>query len=271
MSTLLPLLRKAALLRSISPEPPYEFATRTQEVIDRAISEGFDLISTSSLISLDKLIRDFISEGILAECDILRVSAHNDLNGSQFSRINIAAPRGVLETVNGAVTYDAYGRLGAGGDVKINYNPNVDGVKYTLNDAGRGAVLYVSGGGAIFGTTAFRNIMVNSSSNVQRLNSNSNNLNAVADLSGEGLKSQYRDSTTSVRLYSKEIEMIRTQTSSTSNYSLDYYLMSYANSNFSEVGISMYYLSASLPQAKNTAIRVAMNSHFQRLGLAEIA
>jgi hypothetical protein len=166
-------------------------------ILEYAILQGYTLPSVDQQALQNQLISDLKNAGIWNKLDIFYVFA---TNGDQnFARLNWKNPS-LYRTTN--VTSDPIFRTNIGftGPNRLNTNfPSTNGVNYTLNDASRHAWVYFSYGGnqridsAIISND---NTMENRNGSYQSINSSQ--VATATNLSGTGMKSIHRLSSTSV-------------------------------------------------------------------------
>ncbi|MFA5644536.1 MAG: type II secretion system protein [Patescibacteria group bacterium] len=241
-------------------------------IIARAEAEGFTLPSVSTLRQVDILIGAMKTSGFWDEQDLILNFAYNNTDLANFSRINWKNPSDPLAVRNGGLTYGVYGELGNGSNAHIdtNNNPSTYGGNYTLNDAGRGAVIF-SAGSVIDGTAnASINSLRNGNLDAHKINQLATTaLSPSADLSGVGYKGVNRDDATNVRFYNKATELNGTANSS-SLYNGNQYLMRRGGT-YSSIGISFYHLGGSISQTITQNFRIAYNAYLVSIGLTAIA
>ncbi|WP_417366919.1 phage head spike fiber domain-containing protein [Flavobacterium beibuense] len=178
----------------------------------------------------------------------------------------------------GGLTYGAYGFLPNGIDAYIDtqFNPATMGKKYTLNNAGRGAVVFNDGSGSIasrFIDGNNRNIYANKlfafNTNTHRINQSDTNLNVTVDLSGNGYKDIMRTTNVDVTVRNKAVETAATSNSTIiENYNQ---LLFKAQAQYSNVGLSAYSISAAITFAQSQAHRGNINNLLAGFGLNQIA
>lgn len=248
----------------------------TVAIIDRAFDEGFALPLSNRLHAYDNLIYD-LKQGLVWNIeDLILNFAYNQLGLEGFCRINHKNPTGNLITLVGGLIYTVNGFEGNGidGYIDTNFNPSIDTNNYTLNNSGRGAILYKSTqSGAInragidsAGGLNF-NTMRNAVSYVQQLNSG--NVSSPADLSGTGYKGISRTVSTGVSIVNKSVKT--DFISASTGIRNDTQRLFMTEGLCSDIGISGYHLGAARTDAQNFAYRTAYNKFFQTIGLPQIA
>ena len=166
-------------------------------VLEYAILQGYTLPSVDQQALQNKLVSDLKQAGIWDKLDIFYVFA---TDGDQnFARLNWKNPS-LYRTTN--VTSDPIFRTNIGftGPNRLNTNfPSTSGVNYTLNDASRHVWVYFSYGGNQRMDSAGgsnNNSMENRGGTYQSINSGP--VGTSTTLSGTGMKSIHRLSSTSV-------------------------------------------------------------------------
>lgn len=252
-----------------------------QQVINRAYSEGFTLPSVSILGYCDSLITSMKSDGTWVLSDIFFNFAYNDISLLNFSRINWRNPYGALglATLYGGITYLTNGFKGDGTSAYIDTRHNPSAIRsntnYSLNNAGR--LIVVADAGTISGTSAFLEGIIGSAVNSLRLastaghyiNQGTTALSPGANMTGSGLKSIMRDSSTNVRLQNKT-----TITNSVANsviiQNATQVLLRGSNS-WVDATISSYYMGGSLSDAQISNFRTYYNQYLVSIGLTAFA
>lgn len=155
-----------------------------------------------------------------------------------------------LATIVGGMVYTTSGYKGNGidGYIDTRYNPIETGVNYTLNNAGRGSVLYVGGtiGAAIDGIvrTSVNMMLYSQITLAQRINSNVGDLDTAVNFVGTGLKHINRTSATDVNLVNTTQQFSRTQSSS--GVANDSQVISKRSTAFGDLGFSNYYIGGAI-------------------------
>jgi hypothetical protein len=166
-------------------------------ILEYAILQGYTLPSVDQQALQNQLISDLKNAGIWNKLDIFYVFA---TNGDQnFARLNWKNPS-LYRTTN--VTSDPIFRTNIGftGPNRLNTNfPSTSGVNYTLNNASRHAWVYFSyGGNQRIDSAAISNDNTMENRNGSYQSINSSQVATVTNLSGTGMKSIHRLSSTSV-------------------------------------------------------------------------
>lgn len=247
-----------------------------QAWIDYNIAQGNYMTSdTVKLSAANQYIISSKADGTWDSKDVFHLFAWNDLQMDNASLVCLK--RLIKVDVYGGMTYTVNGWEGNRVDGYIDslFTYSIDGVNYTKDDAGRGICVYKNqstGLGELFGISTHTGYMTmyNANQTAQRINTGWN-LNASADLTGIGLKTQYRDDDTNVRLYNKSTEMTRTLTSTTNGDSDSLCLFQRNNQYFSDVGASAFFFSKSFTETENESIRTNLNTYLTSIGLTAIA
>jgi hypothetical protein len=250
------------------------YCAEVQLVIDRANTEGFTLPSAATLTAMCTLIASMKTSGFWALQDVIFNMAYNDVNCANFSRINIKKPSDTLADRVGGLTYTAYGDKGNASDAywNTNWNPSTYGGNYTLNNAGRGVVIFSEITGSsrwIDGTSSNVNGFQNINGLNHRINQGISNVPTNTDLSGTGLKSINRDDATNLRLYNKATEL-NMAVASTSIFNSNQYIMR-TSSTYKDLGLSIYFAGGSDSQAITQQFRTDYNAYLVSIGLTGIA
>ncbi len=112
-----------------------------QQVVNRANAEGFTIPSTTILGHCDTLITAMKNDGAWNLTDAYFNFAYNNINLSNWSRINWKNPYGglgIATLVGAGITYQTNGfkSNGTGSFIRTNFNPAIAGFNFTLNNAG---------------------------------------------------------------------------------------------------------------------------------------
>jgi hypothetical protein len=203
--------------------------------------------------------------------------AYNDTNLVNFANINWRQPYGLLASPQGGLTYTTSGWRGNGVDgwLNTNYSPSYGLLtNFTLNNASLGATVYEFGSGTATVTSLSQSSnqwFTCSSATNQRLNSTFS-LNANANLGGTGFKIIIRDDSMNMRLYNKDVELIRTQQSQTVGAATHVQaLFKRQEMSFGNVGASNLFWGASLSASEVADMRAAYNNYLIKIGLTAFA
>ncbi len=248
-----------------------------QQKINRAHYEGFTIPSIAKLGYEDTLITEMKNDGVWTLTDYFTNFAENDVTLTNWRRINIRNAYGKLYgmcTLNGAISSQVDGFKGDGVSAFIdtNLNPAVLPLNYTLNSAGRFAVVSqaVTIGSAIDGSQSIvLNQMLNQFAAQQRINQSSNVLAVGFSLAGTGLKSIMRDSSTAVRLQSSATLHSTTATSTSINSVTQKLMIS--NLAYSDINIACYWMGGSLTNSQIANFRTYYNTFLVANGLTAFA
>lgn len=256
------------------PVPTYD--ADFQAWIDENILLGHYLPPAPILDAANEFVLDLKSESLWSGFDMLRLQAFNDLDADECSLVCLKSL--VKETVYGGMSYTYEGRVAnaVDGYTETNFHPSTDGVNYQLNNAGRGGVSFEDSSGThlLFGTSfpLYRQIMpVNGADRVNiHINATADFTGGSVDFSGVGLKTAYRDSSTSIRLYNKNSEFNRTQIVSASSLDLNVQTARAYNTYY-KLNTSFYFFSKSFTQIENEKLRTALNKYLVAIGLTPYA
>ncbi len=252
-----------------------------QDVINRAYAEGFTIPSTIILGHCDTLLTEMKNDGIWNVADLFLNFAFNDINLTNFSRINWRNANSKLIGVSslfGGLTYQTNGFKGNGTtgyiDTLVNPSPSVNlPYNYTLNNAGRMLVISedVTGGNTIYeGNTGTSTRMLALASSLSAFTSNTvNSAAATIDTRGVGLKSIMRDSSTNIRIQNGATTLSTTQTSTAITNNTQMLLR--AGSSYSNACVSNYYFGASLTNSQVSNFRTYYNTFLTNIGLTAFA
>jgi len=253
------------------------YTAQLQAVFARASALGYAVPNTSLKNKLDDYMRDLISLGIYDSADYYMHAMFGEASFQDFSLINWRRPFGALSTLNGSGSISAYGYKGNGANfyINTNFNPATQGLKYTLNNAGRAALVYDSSApgfnqsviDGVAGSNLYNN-MWNFNEKFHRINQNANDIASAVDLSGTGLTTINRDDANALRFTKRDI-VTSTTAASTSILSAAQTVLR-RNTDYGANGISLYYNGGSLPTAKIQGWRVAGNRFSLNLGLTAI-
>lgn len=200
---------------------------------------------------------------------------------TNFKRINLVNPENVLFDFYGGFTLDSNGFKGNGLNayVDTNFNPSllVSGQKYQLNSASRGACVSV----ASTGVEAVRfidleesgsNAFANANNRFHRINNGTNVNNTPVDLSGTGFMLINRENSAGISLINKTVKSDRALASTAIvNGSQKLLGRASTTTNFSNGGLSSYFMGKSIPFDVFQQIRVIENNYRASLGLPQLA
>lgn len=246
-----------------------------QQIINRANYEGFTLPSNSILSYCDTLITEMKNDGVWSVGDVYFNFAYNDINLSDFARINWKNPYGGLgiATLNGTVTYQVDGFKGNGVDGYINtrFNPFSGGFNYTLNNAGRFLIVSQQNTGVLFQGDG---IITNSNNRMTLFGGNAYIINAgnsgiSTNAGGTGLKGIMRYASNNILAINTSV----TTTGSTASTSLanSNQLILNSSGNCGDACISNYYMGASLTNTQVQNFRTYYNTFLTNVGLTAFA
>ncbi len=242
-------------------------------ILARATSEGFQLPDTDVRKYMQELIGGLMSTGSWHKLDLFLNAAYGAPELLNLTRINWKNPEGALATVHDGITLEEGGWKGDGisGYISTQFNPSTDSEKYTLNNAGRGLIVYErAGNSAVEGATGDNtNSILLQNNNGQRINCGSNTLDSNVNLDGVGYKGINRDNDEVVRLYNRDVESVRQQLSTSIGNNIQVILR--RNASYGSSTVSMYHLGASLTKDETIGLRSYYNDFLRKLGLNPIA
>jgi len=240
------------------------FDTDYQAVLDRATTLGYTLPSASQQIIQNNLVLSLKAGGIWTKLDVLYIFAND--GGRNFATLNWKAPTlnqsSLIDTPT-FTTNQGFEGNGTSSYINTNFNPATSGVNYTQNNASR--YIYTLNVVGIFdGIEAdISNRLSNTGTTAQRINQGSGVLNsAYTYLSGTGMKSIHRTSSTNVELFSDITKSSRTANSFTITNANQ--VISRSLTTYSANRVSMYAMGASLV-SENTAFVNAFNTYIYNI------
>jgi hypothetical protein len=179
-----------------------------------------------------------------------------------------------IATLFGGLTYrvDGFKGNGVDGYVNTNFISGLASYNYTLNDAGRFLVVAESGSGYYDGVSASaRNSIIGANTAQQRINSGTSQLAVAFDMSGLGLKSIMRDSSTAVRVQNTSTKLTTTQPSLALETIPQLILRGATSTTYSDGCISIHYMGASISNAQIDNFRTYYNTYLTNIGLTPFA
>jgi hypothetical protein len=251
-----------------------------QQVINRASFEGFTIPTPTQLGYCDILITDMKSNGIWDISDVFFNFSYNDVNLSNFARINWKNPYGpyALSTYVGGTSYEVTGiRITSAntGYVDTNYNPANSGINYTTNSASRFAVISNNANGFyVDGTISnnLRNHITNGFNSTGLVGFNS----AFGVQTGTPLTINIQAGLTGIVRYdSTNISVIQKSVIQNTTLSSNGILSS--NQSISRAGsfawatYSSYFMGASITNTQVQNFRTAYNTYLVSIGLTAYA
>lgn len=194
-----------------------------------------------------------------------------------------------IATVKGAMTYTVNGWQSNGATgataayIETKFNPSVTGRNYTLNNAGRGCVVYKANTTAQTRWLDFSRLglpnapnllhinQVGQSSTSSRINSNTL-LTSPLQISSLGFKGIYRDTATTLSILQQSTQNNYTNNSSTIGTSEFILFNNIPDGNLStDAGMSIWTAGASKTFAETQNFRTYYNSYLTKIGLTAIA
>lgn len=245
--------------------------TELKNYIDKADSLGYNIPDFDGRIALNTLIIAMINCGFWQEADLILNFAFNNTNCNEQALINMKKVTDTLAVAYGGLTYEESGYLGNEIDGYINssYNPLSYGGNYTVNNAGVGLVIYSDAGGIISGNSV-NNYYRIQSANTTLINLNTDNLPTNANMAGLGYKGYNKTDSTSMYLYNKSTELIKTVTNVGSILNTSLLLLRHLTSYYAS-GITLFHAGAPLINAITQAFRTAYNIYLTTIGLTAFA
>lgn len=250
---------------------PFGIQSETKDIIKYANNNGYAL--PSDINPLNDLILNLKISNIWQKLDVFYIFCGNGSNG--FKLINLINPNLHYPTALGGLTWDIDGVKGNGSNANIiTYNPSIDGVNYTLTNAGRFCVnceFETSGASTVIdGVIAgANNIMGAANGTWFRINSGTTSLNSNADLSGDGFTGIFRTSNTNVHLVKLNNNFDRTQNVSAIVNNSQRILM--GNSSYSRLKLSCYGMGGALTYTETQTFRTHYNNFLTSLSLTPVA
>nr|WP_315245167.1 hypothetical protein [uncultured Flavobacterium sp.] len=249
-----------------------------QNVLAVAFYLGFTLPDATLRAKINQLFLDLKANNLWTNQDYILNFAYNNIALAYLSLINWKNASFTLASVVGGMNYNVNGYKGNGtdGSILTPFNLLTHGVNYTLNNAGRGAVVYVDGTVTAanrlidYNTSGFSR-MTNSNATQQRINSGATSLPTAVDLTGSGYKGIFRLSSTSVELNNKTVRTARTSNSTSVDSSGTMRLFAQGTANWGDVGISFYHIGSSLTNTEVQNLRTIYNAYLTSIGLAAVA
>lgn len=242
--------------------------SKLTRVVGYARSRQNTLPSYSTLQALDTFIETLITEGIWDKMDAIYNFAYNDIGVESFSRINLKTPgRATVTIPYGVVNYETNGYLNSTGVLR-GFRPGVDFTNFQYYSHNRTYILYQNVDDAQIDRSSIladNFAMYNGNLNTHRDVSNTN-LPVAVDLSGTGLKSVTRESSTSVTLYNGSVGTTLTQNAT------NYYGTSQQDFlSSSGLGAGFASFGGALAQTDIDTLRTAYNTYLTSIGLTAYA
>ena len=190
------------------------FTAEYNAVLSRGAALGYTLPSASVQAKQNTFLAALKTSGVWDKLDVFYCFAQD--GSKEFATINWKSPSANQCTLINSPTWTSnqgFNSDGATSYIDTNFNASTQGVNFTNNSAGEFA--YQNGGsfGSLFGTTSGPGDGVRIVNNTgQRLNMFATNLNAAADMTGNGFKCINRTSATAVELFNEITQISRTTT-----------------------------------------------------------
>jgi hypothetical protein len=241
------------------------FESEYLAILNYATTQGYTLPSLSQRILQNKLVKDLKAAGVWSKLDTFSVFAtdgNSDFALIDWKRLSqYTAVNSPTFTTNGG-----FAGNGTSSYIDTNFNPSIQGVNYTLNNAGR--YFWVDNRQTVpSSTTIFEGAMtiastnrtLNSSSPGQQVNQGTaSNSGGFTNWATDGFKSVNRTSSNDVTGFADTTQTNRTATSTSianSNQSI-----SRGSSSYSTHRFRFYGMGASLV-AENTDLYNALNQY----------
>jgi hypothetical protein len=242
------------------------------KVLKKACTLKYALPHISKRSIINQLFLDLKINGMWYKQDLILNFAYNDTNLADFSRLNLKNPDIYQADVSAGLQYSVNGFKGTGidGIITTNYNPLNNGVKFMLNDAGAGAIVYQDG--VINATQRLvyyggtNNRLTNIVATQQRINSGSNvSLNMI----GTGYKGLFRESATQMQSNNKTDRITSNiNSSSITNYNITL-ISTFAGQG--DIGESFFHIGGYMADLEIQDIRFVYNKYMTDMGLNPIA
>lgn len=232
-----------------------------QAVLDRATVLGYTLPSDSQQIKQNNLVLALKAAGIWNKLDTFAVFAND--GGSNFGLIDWK--RLVSYTAVNSPTFttnQGFTGNGTSSYINTNFNPLIQGLNYTQNNASRYIYTFTLTG-VMDGIESSLENRITLSGTSQRINQGTGAINTTYIFdTGASIKSIHRTSLTNVELFSGTIQSSRTSNSvSIVNANQ---LVSRSGTSYSTNRVGMYAMGASLI-SENTAFVNAFNTYLTSL------
>jgi hypothetical protein len=232
-------------------------------VLNRAVALGYTLPSASQQIIQNNLVLSLKAGGVWTKLDVLYIFAND--SGQDFATLNWKAPTlnqsSLIDTPT-FTTNEGFEGNGTSSYINTNFNPGVGTNNYTLNNASR--YIYTLNVINFFDGIEFSVAnRITTSGTAQRINQGTGTINSsYSYLSGAGMKSIHRTSSTNVELFSGTAQGSRTATSN--SIQPENQFISRAFTSYSANKVSMYAMGASLV-SENTAFVNAFNTYIYNI------
>lgn len=237
-----------------------------KQILIKALRLKYTIPSISQRKKQDNVYRRLVDNGIMRLLDIFYLFATD--GDSDFATLQWKNPDLYQASkVNNISFVKNRGFLGDNVSTHLltNYNASTNGVNYTLNSASRGAYIYTNTNGLIDGLAAANNgnRFSNALTNVFRINQGTNNASASVNLRGIGYAAINRSDSTNLQGYKNQIRSSVTATSTSVVSATQSILRS--NTNYSDNGISMYYMGASLTERQHNMVSLIIEDYIKTL------
>lgn len=248
-----------------------------EDILKRGCELKYVLPNESQRLILNQLIVDLKLNGLWDKQDYILNFAYNDTTLSNFSLINLKKPKSSIATIKGGMVFTMNGWKGNGlnGSIETPFNPTTMGINYTLNNGGRGGIVYVDG----IMTPSYRLLDYNASgasritnlhATQHRINSWGTSLPTAINLAGIGYKGIFRNSPSNVELYNKSVKSTVVSNSITLDNNT-FRLISQGTVNWGDIGMSFYHIGSYLTQIEVETLRDIYNNYLTSMNLAAIS
>lgn len=233
-----------------------------QAVLNYATSLGYTLPSAGQQVKQNQLMLDLKSGGIWSKLDTFVMFATD--GSSSFALIDW---KRLTTYTNNSCTFSTNGGFtgnGSNGFIDTNFIPDINGVNYKLNDAGRFFWADNRGLGIFYeGNSSSQNETVNNAvSSSNRINQGTNFLNSGVPFDFDGHHAINRTSSTNVELFANTTQYSRTANSFILPTVTQWILrrgISYGTMRF------RYYAMGGNLVSQNTEFRTAINTYLTSL------
>lgn len=258
----------------------YGYDADFAKVLKRACQLKFILPTIAERVKINQLFLDLKSSGVWSKQDQILNFAYNNTALQNFSLINWKNPSAAIATLRTGIAFTVNGFKGdaVGGCIDTSFNPFLNGVNYSVNNAGRTAILYFNPAGSVSNS----NIdgcsgggmggegMFGFSTVAQRITTPSSALSPAISMDGVGTRSINRDDATNIRIIKNATQTSHTQASTSPLTNLPYAILR-RDTNFGIGGVCYHMIGGSLTNTEVQNFRAAYNSYMTNIGLIPIA
>lgn len=241
-----------------------KFSAQYQAVLTEATAQGYTLPSAGQQAKQNTLMAALISSSVFAKVDVLFVFAND--GSKEFACINWKNPSGAKASLIASPTFTSNAGFTGNGTssyIDTNYSP-VGAGNYLQNNASRYAYLKTAIANKIIDGVDLSgaNSMTTFSGVVNRINQSGANTAGTIDLSGVGMKSIHRTSSTVVTGFNDTTQTNTTATST--GYSNMNQFILRSNAVYSNHQVSFYAMGASMV-SENSALVSAFSTYLTSL------